>query len=232
MSTEKQEIVEALEHQRKMIRVLHQRLRQRELQEAQYGLNVPPEISAEIIELSDRIRTREVELARLETAAAEDKIPLAEAEYRVLVSDAWKNGQPEIIDETKLELARLKLGIHPERAKNIEIEIRISLARENFYKISLEFFHMSPSQFQEEYIFSNDPKEAYQYLGRAIRLDVGIAIDLFIKNYQYKPIQEEYAEFFEYFWTLLKRYNNTWESKDDFHVFKDFMSKIQEYITS
>lgn len=69
--TEKQEIDETLNHLRKMLLILQQRLRHRELQEAQYGINVPPEIVTEISDLSERIRSYEAELRRLQSLSVE-----------------------------------------------------------------------------------------------------------------------------------------------------------------
>jgi len=138
----KEEIIEALEHQEKMLRVLRKRLQQRELQDAQYGLNVPPEITLEISDLSERIRTHEAELKRLQSLLVEDQIPIAEAEYLALLAEAWDTpeGRLSIASLSNLELSRLRLAITPQRAYELECKIREALASEAFYKIHYDMF--------------------------------------------------------------------------------------------
>lgn len=137
-----QEIEDAIEHQQKMLRILRQRLQQRELQEAQYGINAPPEVINEISALTERIRTHETELARLRSLAAEDKIPLVEVEFRALLAEALNtlDGRPTIVGTAKLELARLRIGLRPERSQEIEYEVRSLLAEETFYRIHRVMF--------------------------------------------------------------------------------------------
>ncbi len=69
-----EEINEAIEHQKQLLRALHKRLQQRELQEAQQGLNTPPEIITEISSLKKRIHSQETELKRLQSSEVEDQI--------------------------------------------------------------------------------------------------------------------------------------------------------------
>lgn len=139
---DKQELREVIEHQQKMTRILRSRLQQRELQEAQYGINVPPEITTEIIALSDRIQSHEKELRHLRSLAVEDQIPLVEAEYRVLLAQAWDTpeGRPSFANAANLELSRLRLGITPQQANEMEQQVRLELANEAFYKINYEAF--------------------------------------------------------------------------------------------
>jgi hypothetical protein len=129
---DKQEISDAIAHQQKMLRALRQRLQQRELQEAQQGINAPPEVISDIHELTERIQRHEGELARLQTEAAVDKEPPVEVEYQALLAEVWgtPQGRPTFAGATRLNLARLRLGILPERAQELEHEVRVALAEE------------------------------------------------------------------------------------------------------
>jgi hypothetical protein len=70
-----QEINDAIEHEKQMLRAFRKRLQQRQLQEAQQGLNTPPEVITEISSLSESIDSHEMELKRLQRIAVEDQIP-------------------------------------------------------------------------------------------------------------------------------------------------------------
>src|SRR5262245_13955560 len=119
---DKQDLDEQLEHLPKVILALRRRLRVRELQEAEYGVNVPPEVANEIQSLNERIAKHEAELSRLKSIAVEDEVPLAEVEYRALLAQTWDtpSGRPTIAGGTKLDFDRLRLGVTPERAKELE----------------------------------------------------------------------------------------------------------------
>jgi hypothetical protein len=53
---DKDEIAEELKHHKEMLRVLRRRLRERELQEAKHGLNVPGDITSDIHDLTERLQ--------------------------------------------------------------------------------------------------------------------------------------------------------------------------------
>ena len=135
MVDDKQEIEKELKHNKELLHRLRQRLREFELTEATFGINAQPETRIEIEGLTERIEQVKAEIARLQTLAVEDKIPMAEAEYRTILSEVWKDGILDVTEAERLELARLKLGILPEQARKIETHIRVALARESFYKI-------------------------------------------------------------------------------------------------
>lgn len=132
MEPTKEELQRKFEHLGDILKVLSERRYLLERQAAQQGLQTPPQTLMEIKDLAEQIRVREQELAQLQTHLVEDNIPLAEVEYRVLLAETWDTPQfqPSLLKNTKLELARLRLGIKPERAKKLELEIRAALARE------------------------------------------------------------------------------------------------------
>jgi signal transduction histidine kinase len=66
MSRSQQESDAELSHKQELLRILRERQRNRELQAAQYGINVPPEIKSELVALSDQIHIQATEIARLE----------------------------------------------------------------------------------------------------------------------------------------------------------------------
>ena len=70
---DRKEINETIEHQKKMIRTLRKRLEQLELQKAQTGINTPPHINTEILELKEEIDSREIELKRLQSLIDENQ---------------------------------------------------------------------------------------------------------------------------------------------------------------
>jgi hypothetical protein len=135
---DKSEIQDALEHEHKMIHILRQRLQQRELQEAQYGIDTPPQVLTEIQELRDRICGHEAEQARLQTLAVEEQFPLASAEFRVMLAEEWlrNGGRAGVASAARLELRRLQLGIPCEQAQQFTQEIRADLAHEALSQLS------------------------------------------------------------------------------------------------
>ena len=138
----KEEIEQEMKHKQDMLHVLRQNRRIREIQEAKLGINVPPEIINDIHELTGRIQSYEIELSRLQSLAAEDQIPLEQVEYRAVLAEVWgaTNGKATVAGITRLELVRLRLGIKPELSRQIEKDIRSSLAREAFYSICKDDF--------------------------------------------------------------------------------------------
>lgn len=146
MGFSRQEIAEEMEHKRQILHALIRRRRPLELQVAQRGLSTPPEIFTEISTLSEQIRIQEDEMARLETLAAEGQISIVEAEYKVMVAKAWdtQRGKPTLTGAAELELLRLRMGLFPEKAYQIENEIRVGLAEEAFSSLDTDFFERLP----------------------------------------------------------------------------------------
>jgi hypothetical protein len=142
MNQDKIDIERSVVHQHKILRALRDRLQQREIQEAQQGINVDPVVMNEIRDLTERIQRHEEELARLQTEAAVDKEPMAEVEYRMLVAEAWDTPEvrPSVAAAARLEYHRLRLGVLHARAQQIEREIRNALVRQYFPRISMCFY--------------------------------------------------------------------------------------------
>lgn len=129
---ERNEADEQIKHLRRLIDVHLTRRRVLELQAAQAGGNVRPEVLIEIATITTEIERYEQDIARVRTQAAVDILSVAEVEYRVLVAETWDTpeGRPSVLGAAKLERGRLQLGIPPERARAIEQEVREGLARE------------------------------------------------------------------------------------------------------
>jgi hypothetical protein len=132
MDMDKDEITEELAHHKEMLRLYRRRLRELERKQAQYGINTPAEVITEIHDLTESIQRHVSETARLRTEAAVDQLSIAEAEYRALVAKAWATpeGRPTIVGATQLEFDRLRLGVTPERAQKLELELRVALCKE------------------------------------------------------------------------------------------------------
>src|SRR4051794_34216983 len=118
---------EALDHHRKMLKSRTKNMYILEEQEAEYGgLNVPTHILTQIDKLTEQIKQHKEEIDRLETLSVQDQIPLAEVEYRMWLAEAWDTPKcyPTVVGKTRLDFARLRLHIAPERANEMEWEIR------------------------------------------------------------------------------------------------------------
>jgi hypothetical protein len=239
MTLTKQEIDEALAHQQKMLRVLRQRLQQRELQEAQLGINVPPEVMTEIQALNERVRIHESEIERLQTLAAEGQLSVAEAEYRAILADVWgtPQGRPTVAGATRLELARLRLGVPIERAQALEHELRVALANETFSEIdSLSLFKLGRIQnimvgkeaAEQDIAKGYRRKEmevALQLIGRTIRLDAATALCLIVAH---TPLKKD-ANFL-YFKSWLLMINKVRYEHDDNVLFQKFLGDLENKI--
>jgi hypothetical protein len=108
-------------------------------QAARFGYRADPAIPLELEDIDRRLAAYTDELAQLETQIAEADEPVAEVEYRAQVAEAWNTpaGCPTVAGSARLELARLRLGITPERAAVIEQEVRAALAREAFTELDI-----------------------------------------------------------------------------------------------
>lgn len=175
MKREKTEILDELEHEKEMVVALRKHLRVLELQMAQFGIATPPHVLTEIDRLSEQIQRHETQAAQLETVAVEGELPLAEVEYRVLLAENWNTvqGRPTVVGATCLELARLRLGISPERAQQLEHDIRAALAREVISGLNDGFF--------TDYLqgYDHNFTDEFWKIGLAIRLNVEAAIEQF-----------------------------------------------------
>lgn len=236
MNAGRQEIEEVLEHQHKMVRLLRQRLQQRELQEAQYGVNVPPEVVNEIAALSERIHNHETEIARLQTLAAEDQLSLTEVEYRVAVAEAWNTseGIPLVVGMARLERDRLRLGIAPKRASEIEHEVRVALAEETFSQLDIALLYSlytTGSAENREYAQQDARAHLLKLIGRMIRLDLTTAVELLgLLLYREDLLAKE-------FFNELGKENGAWaylrpKNLGSHSVFNDFQHELYEIMAA
>lgn len=99
-----EEVVEAVEHHKEMIRRLRRRLWERERQEAQLGSSADPSVTTEIRELAGRIKQHETELEKLQSQSVEDELSLPEADYRILLAELWNTstGRPSALGAARL----------------------------------------------------------------------------------------------------------------------------------
>jgi hypothetical protein len=136
-----EEIPEESEHLRKMLRTLRRYRREREQQAVTYGIEVPPHVSLEIRTLNEQILQKEHELTQLETLAAVDRYSLVEAEYRKLLAEELNtsNGYLGVVVSSRIELARLKLGLVREKADELEADVRSALTRETLFYVDKHF---------------------------------------------------------------------------------------------
>ena len=150
MKITKQEVEEELNHRKQILSALVRRRRPLELQEAQKGLNTPPEVSTEISSLAEQIRKQEEEIARLQTLAAEGQLSIVEVEFRVMVAKTWNtpNGRPSLAGANELELARLKMGLLLEKAEQIGHEVRAGLAEEVFSNLDADLLKRLPGYYK------------------------------------------------------------------------------------
>jgi hypothetical protein len=209
MKPENTDLTKELAHQHRMLEILQERRRVLELQAAQRGIDARPEVLTEIVSLNDEIKRHEQELARLATQAAVERFSLDEAEYRVMLAETWSTplGRPSLVGVARLELARLRMGIPPERAQELEREVRAGLAQEvlaeldirpllgittNTYiqglggmtvtlnptdSASIKIDHLEISQ---EMSIDDPLTLALRLIGRAVRLDQSTALRLLL----------------------------------------------------
>lgn len=229
MVDDKQEIEKELKHNKELFNRLRQRLRELELTEATFGINAKPETRIEIEGLTERIEQVKSEITRLQMLAVEDKIPIVEAEYRALLSEVWEDAILDVTEAERLELARLKLGIRPEQARKIENNIRIALAHESFYKIPSRYFETNA-------LTDEEWKDTALYLANAIRLNFEATFDLSIQYFLQKfselgdIVSFVVNQNLESLLSDILRQCNVWKDKEEYHLFKDFMEKLQAEI--
>jgi len=191
---DKQELETELEHKQALVRALKARRRPLELQAVRKGINVDPEVAVDLEELTHQIQAFEGEVNELRIQLAEGDIPLAEVEYRAALAAAWEPGRPTVAGAANLEWVRVRSGIKPERAEEMEREVRATLAEEAIKSLRSTLFNiLSYHNLQHEdydgeiarhrYIIPSifdAPSEFRTDLGRAIRLDISVAIPSFL----------------------------------------------------
>lgn len=196
MDIDKQDLDEQIEHHHEMLRILRRRLRVQERKEAEYGINVPAEVATEIMTLNERIAKHETELARLRSIAAEGEVPLAEAEYRAALAQAWEPGRPTVAGQAHLEWVRVRSGIKPDRAEALEHEVRAALAEEAIHGLLYSLFSdtcrliiLSGGIKEPCFLYRDVPRifthiDMMEPLIRAIYLDLARAITIFTDKLQ------------------------------------------------
>src|SRR4051794_5828948 len=137
MDTDKQDLDEQISHHQSMLLRLRRRLRARELQEAEHGINVPPEVTNELITLNERIGTHEAELEKLNSKSVEDTLSSPEADYRILLAEPWdtSTGRPTALGLARLERERLRMGLSSERAQELERAVRAALVEDTLLRL-------------------------------------------------------------------------------------------------
>jgi hypothetical protein len=231
MNTNRQDVLEELAHKKELVQALTRRRRPLEVQAAHRGLNTPPEVLTEISILTDQIRAYEDEIMRLETQAAEDELPVSEVEYRVLLAETWDTprGRPTVAGVVRLELARLRLGIVPERAKELERDIRMGLAQESFYEIDPADFRRLCTTEKAECTPKNVLSPTLVQIGRSIRLDPETAHHLLFVNL---PPDSRRTLDTQVLRDVLLYANKVHQHSEDFLVFNRFLIALTANIDS
>ncbi len=182
MNAQIQEIQEDISSKEKIIAILKKQLRQLELQAAQFGSAfVPPYVLQQITNATDQIEQREAQLAKLRTKAVEQDLPLAEVEYRLLVAQTWNqsSGWLSIVDKTRLELERLKLGMDIERVEEHHRAVRTQIATETLLDLELNYIQGD----------ADIRSRAVQRIIRAFRLDPNETARLIRQNINLSSIR-------------------------------------------
>jgi hypothetical protein len=169
MKMPKEEIEVELEHVHSMLHILNERRRVLEEHQAQKGIDTEPQILTELKDIKDQIDELQNRGSELETRAVEDAISYPEAEYRVKLAQAWDTpyGRPTAQGKAQLELDRLHLGVTPERAQQLEHEIRVELAQQALSMLDLRYVALPHDNIQADGL----AKQTMDIIVRAIRLD-------------------------------------------------------------
>jgi len=246
MKRTRQEIQDELAHKNSLMRAYRARLHPLEIQAAQKGSSAPPEILTEISTVTEQIRVQEDEIAKLESLAAEGQLSLAEAEYRVILAEAWDTpiGRPSAAGAARLELARLRFGLSPERAQELEKEVRVALVEEVFLKIDISpllgqhpesrqnigavtvvihgegesTVNIDRIEIDQNLTVGNPLESALRLVGKAIRLDPPTALRLLLQS-----LPKESTLDVTVFQELLITENKVWITQNEHGLFNDFL---------
>ena len=214
MRPSENEIKEEIKSKQKIISKLKGQRRELEQQMANFGsLYVPPYIMQQITELTDQIAQKEQDLAQLRTQSVETTLPVAEVEYRAVVAEAWSksSGWLSAVDEARLELERLRLGITEQRSKEHHDAVRSRIAVETLLDLELNYIQGEP----------DIRSSAVQRIIRAFRLDPHKSEDLLRQNIDEASI-EVLVE-----WLKITR--TIWRSEEEYteldSLFKQLMNE-------
>ena len=177
----KEEIPKELAHQQQAVQALNERRRVLDLQAVQFGSLAPPHIVTELASLTEQIQAREDEIATLKSHAAADQEPVEEIEYRAMLAEEWDRsaGRLKLAQQARLDWARVRLGIALERARAMEIAVRVQLAEELFDDLNL-------GNLPHNYENVAKPTTPFDFdkLRKAILLDLPTAVRIFRERYQ------------------------------------------------
>lgn len=131
MTHTKPDVAAALEHQRALL-ASRQRLQTLEEHEMACGGRLPADDIAQLDRQRALVRESIAAIAQLQTELAVDTVSVSEAAYRVRLAEAWSHplGRPSLVEATRLEVFRLRLGIPATTAKDIELLIRTAAVME------------------------------------------------------------------------------------------------------
>jgi hypothetical protein len=135
---DKAEVQRQLEHQKRLLATWRSHAEHVEIQIAKSGFDVSSKLIQELREYQDQIKAVEARINDLEIQSVEEDYSLAEAEYRVIAAQAWKDGYLDVLGKAELQLSRLTLKIPIERAEHIEQEVKSLLLKNIFRAISIE----------------------------------------------------------------------------------------------
>ena len=181
-----------------------------EEQMATFGLYVPPYIMQQINDLTSQIAQKEQELAQLRTQSVETTLPVGEVEYRTLVAEAWSrsSGWLSIVDESRLELERLRLGITEDRSNEHHSAVRSRLAFETLLDLELNNIQGEPTI----------RSDAVKRIIRAFRLNSLKAEEFVQLNIDRKNV--------EILIEWLRETRTIWQSKEEYTNVNLFFQKL------
>lgn len=230
MELSKDEIAEELTSLKEIMRGLRRRRRGLQQKQAIQGLNAPVEVFTEIEDVSEQMRAYEAEIKQLATRAAENQLSPAEVEYQVLLAEALDtpSGRPTVTSATQLELARLSLGLLPERARELERAIRAALVEETFNNIKADTLQYLPRRIE---VPSNSPGKLLtpdlQHIGRAIRLDPSTTIELLLTR-----LEPDQTIPLEKLGAVLIHANNISPRSHEYILFEQFLADLSAALAS
>ena len=134
MKLSKEEIAEELASLREILHAWRRRRRELQKKHAIRGLDTPAEVLIEIEDMTKQIYAYEEEITRLEAMVAADHVPVEEIEYRAMLAEEWdkSSGRLKHAQCTRLDWARVRLGISLQQAQPLEQAIRMQIAEELF----------------------------------------------------------------------------------------------------
>jgi hypothetical protein len=117
------------------------------------------------------------EISQLRTQSVAEHFSAPEASYRELLAEVWNTptGLPSVIGQARLERERLRLGLLPERAQELEQAVRAALAEEILLQMPL---HLVNNEGLSLISLGSQEIHACQQILRAFRYDAATATTL------------------------------------------------------